>query len=107
MTESEQDKGPAGTPKNSGMSDFRKALIWTAVPLVTLGIAVFGLRVVSRPANWGFASGVAGFIVAALWAVALLTAVGFAIAGRRRIAAGIFAGAGIGLVGVGLTCFGL
>ena len=98
---------PGPAPTKRGMSDFRKALIWTAVPLVALGLTGFGLRVIGRfSGGAGLRVAFSPAIVPLLWVLAIFIATGFAIAGKRQIAAGMFAGIAIGLVGVGLTCFG-
>jgi hypothetical protein len=99
--------GTRPVPKKGGTSDFRKALIWTAVPLLALGLTGFGLRVVARfSGGAGLPVAFSPAIVPLLWVLAIFTAIGFAIAGKRQVAAGMFAGIAIGLVGVGLTCFG-
>ena len=110
MKEGTSPNPPAPPPERSG-NVFRKVFLWTAIPLAALAVLDLVLaRLIFRL----FApSGVAGFflvslrsLLATLWLVALFTAIGFAIAGKRQIAAGMFAGAGIGLVALGLTCFG-
>ncbi len=77
------------------MSDFRKALLWTAIPIIVLSVVsmtriFFGLF-------W--------FAPLGLLVLAILACIGFAIAHKRQIATGILAGIGIGIVGLGLTCF--
>ncbi len=101
---------PGPVPKPRGMSDFRKAFIWTAVPLVALAVFDFVLGLLN---SYLWRSGISGmflislrFPLAILWVAALFTAVAFAIARRRQIAAGMLAGVAIGFVAVGLTCFG-
>ena len=75
------------------MSDFRKALIFTAIPIVVLSlISLAGFIIVSLAAT-------------ALWVIAIVAAIVFAVKGRRTTAAGIFAGIGIGIVALGATCF--
>ena len=81
------------------MRDFRKALLWTAIPLVIVGISSAGAVMA------GVQVGLLGGVTTALWFLAILACIGFAIAHKRQIATGILAGAGIGLVGLGLTCF--
>ena len=63
------------------MSDFAKALMWTAIASVVLP----GL----------------------IWLAGIITAIVFATRGKRSIAAGILAGVGIGIVAWGATCFAL
>ncbi len=96
---------PSAT-KKPGMSTFRKAMLWTGLPLVGLSLLQFGARIVTRTFSGGIAIGFSGTFVALLWVLVLLTALGLLIAGRRQVGAGMLAGAGIGLVGMGLTCFG-
>lgn len=91
------------------MSDFRKALIWTAVPIVVIGIiSVLGgvLQRVGVPYSYdSYYLRFAWFGAAACWLLAVLVATGFAIAGRRQIASGMFAGIAIGILALGVTCF--
>jgi hypothetical protein len=87
-------------PPRKGMSDFRKALLWTAIPILVLSVGGAGTAVAT---GGGFAPG--GALGGILWVVAILVSIGFAVARRRQIALGILAGAAIGLVGLGLTCF--
>jgi hypothetical protein len=83
------------TPK-SGMSDFRKGLLWTAAPISLVGII----------SSMGISELIMGWIVAVgLWIVASITAIVLSIAGRRGLASGIFAGVGISFVVLGITCF--
>ena len=110
MIEDGPTQGQPAPLKKGGMSEFRKALFWTAVPLVALAVFDFALGLLN---SYLWRSGVSGmflislrFPLAILWVAALFTAVGFAIARRRQIAAGMFAGVGIALVALGLTCFG-
>ena len=82
------------------MSAFLKALLFTAMPMLVwsaVGVAL------TRP-RFGFAVSIAG-VGAVAFVVAILISVGFAVARKRQIALGILAGAAIGLVGLGLTCF--
>lgn len=111
MKEDTAQQGQPPPPKKGGMSDFRKAFIWTAVPLVALAVIDFALGWFN---SFLWRSGVSVMFLfslrgplAILWLAALFTAIGFAIARKRQIAAGMFAGVGIGLVALGLTCFGL
>ena len=95
---SEQKQTEPSTRK--GMSDFRKALLWTAIPILVLSVGGAGATVAT---GGSFAPG--GAFGGILWVLAILVCVGFAVARKRQIAAGILAGTAIGLVGVGLTCF--
>ena len=109
MKEGVGQPGPAQPPRKVGKSDFRKAFIWIAIPLVALAILDLALGWLS---SYLWRSDVPGrffslgFPLTILWVAALFTAIGFAIAGKRQIAAGMFAGVGVGLVALGLTCFG-
>ena len=85
------------------MSDFRKALLWTAIPILVL--SAIGAPGALAPSSAWVGFGVFGGVAAGLWGLAILACIGFAIARKRQIALGILAGVGIGLVGVGLTCF--
>ena len=76
------------------MSDFRKALLWTAVPLVVM--ALLGLI-----PGFGFSMGIAGMAILAAFIVGLV----FLLTKRRQLAAGVFTGMAIGIVALGATCF--
>ncbi len=79
------------------MSDFRKAFMITAIPIVVLSlISTAGASMESIYNAW--------FIAGGLWVIAILSAIGFTIAHKRQIASGIFAGIGIGIVALGATC---
>jgi hypothetical protein len=89
-------------PTKKRMSDFRKGLLWTAIPILVLSaIGAGGTMAKSSPVVYGAFSVVAY----GLWGLAILACIGFAIAHKRQIAIGILAGIGIGVVGLGLTCF--
>ena len=89
------------------MSDFSKALMITAIPIVALSVvSAVGARAVGGGVE------VIGFLYVWLIPVLLLliaigAAIGYTVKGRREIAAGIWAGIGIGIVSLGLTCFAL
>ena len=72
------------------MSDFFKALLATAIPIVALSLISIVLRV---------------SVIGPAIAVAIVVAIIFAASGRRNIANGILAGIGIGFVVQGVTCF--
>ena len=98
-----QDQGqtPQSRPApRKKMSDFVKAFIWTAVPLAVVSIAST-VTTATATGGGGFAIGVGGL----LFAAAIVVSIAFAIARKRQIAAGVLAGAAIGLVGLMLTCF--
>jgi ABC-type uncharacterized transport system permease subunit len=63
------------------MSDFQKAMMWTAIAAVVLN-----------------ALGILAGIVAAVI---------FAVKGKRQIMSGILAGLGIGIVALGASCFAI
>ena len=86
-------------------SDFRKALLWTAIPVVALDLigagVMWGQRMNSVLGGWFVTAGLG------VWILAILACIGFAIARKRQIALGILAGVGIGLAGQMLSCFTL
>ena len=85
------------------MSNFRKALMATAIPIVTLSIfGAVGNAVGGRFGDpffllWWGATG--------LCVVGFLMAIVLYFMGKRDIAAGIAAGTAIGIVSLGVTCF--
>ena len=84
------------TPK-SGMSDFRKGLLWTAAPISLVGI-VSSIGIGALRMGW--------FVALGLWILTFLAAVVLAISKRTRsLSAGMFAGVGISFVVLGITCF--
>jgi hypothetical protein len=92
-----------GRPGRKRLSSFVKAMIWTSIPLLLIS-AVSTVAAIIATQGRGFGepgTGIGGL----LFGVAILAAVAFLIARKGQIAAGIFAGAGIGLVGLMLTCF--
>ena len=84
-----------------GMSDFRKAFMWTAIPIIVFSIINAGMTFFNHWVGFGIISGFALW----LWLLAILACIGFAIARKRQIALGTLVGIGIGIVGLGLTCF--
>ena len=86
------------------MNKFWKALIATAIPIVALSIiSTAGMWTGINDNNSLF--GIAWFIALVLLFAAFVTAIVFAATGRRQLMAGIFAGAGIGILAMGTTCF--
>jgi cytochrome bd-type quinol oxidase subunit 2 len=90
------------------MSSFRKALLWTAIPIVVLSF--ISMAGVAGGPTWGGTGGMG--VLAVVWFFAALYFVGaiialivYAIRRKRQIAAGILAGLGIGIVALGATCF--
>lgn len=98
------------------MSDFRKAFMWTTIPIVALSlISTAGLAVMAGQVagtGWGGSTTLGFWIFASAWAGAVACAIAaivvliiFGVKGERQIAAGILAGIGIGVVSLGATCF--
>jgi hypothetical protein len=88
------------------MSDYRKALLWTAIPIVVIGLISVVDSVVRGIGGFDFYDlNFVWFGAVACWFLAVLAAVGFTIAGKRQIASGIFAGVAIGILALGVTCF--
>ncbi len=87
------------------MSSFKKALIWTAIPIVVLSvISAAGRMPTGGGLDWDPLLAL-WFVAAGLLGLVILAAIGFAVARKRQIAAGILAGIGIGSVSLGVTCF--
>ena len=84
---------------NRPMSTFRKALLWTAIPIGAIASfsSIAGGREGTIESSWG--------IAAALWLVALVLAAVFAVTGKRQVASGMLAGIGISFLVLGITCF--
>jgi len=82
------------------MSNFRKVLIFTAIPIVILSLVSLG----GRSTDFTEGLGVAWLGAGGLWVIAVLTAIGFAIKGRREISSGILVGVAIGFVSLVVTC---
>lgn len=76
------------------MSNFVKALIFTAVPLVAASLIA-----IAFPSAW-IGAGI-------LFAAAIVSIVVFAIRGQRRIVLGVLVGAAIGVVSMGVSCFAM
>ncbi len=87
------------------MSDFGKALMITAIPIVVLSVtSAAGAALFSVDPRTG--PPMTLWVVATLmWVIAVVVAIVFAVKGKRKIAAGIWAGIGIGIVSLGVTCF--
>jgi hypothetical protein len=98
MSQNQVEPPPRPPPKS--MSAFRKALLWTAIPILLLSFGGAGAAVAT---GGGFAPG--GAFGGILWVLAILVCIAFAIARRRQIALGMLAGLGIALVGLGVSCF--
>ena len=81
------------------MSDFRKALVLTSIPIITTSLISLGEK--SDYLIEGL--GVTWLVAGIFWAIAVLTAIGFTIKGRGEIASGIWVGVAIGLAFLGGT----
>jgi hypothetical protein len=82
------------------MRPFLKGFLLTAVPLgVVLGVASGGA--VANTSWYGVLFAVGG----ALTFVALVAGIALAIHREREMAAGFFAGMGVGVLGLVVTCF--
>ena len=90
------------------MSDFRKALLWTAIPIVVLSllstILSFYDRSGSPDKNVERTLGL-WFLAVYYLVGAAIGAIIFGIISKRTIASGIWAGIGIGIISLGVTCF--
>jgi lipid-binding SYLF domain-containing protein len=90
------------------MSDFRKALLWTAIPIVVLSLISTGFvfhdrygRDIERQK-----SAIGLWFYAVFYLVgATIGAIIYGLRGKRNIASGIWAGIGIGIISLGVTCF--
>jgi cation transport ATPase len=102
-----QQEGRPYLQAKGGMSGFRKALLWTAVPIVVLSlIGMAGI------AGGLYAEDILQVLLGFLWlgavlyfAGAVIVLVVYAVIHKREIAAGILAGLGIGIVSLGVSCF--
>ena len=81
------------------MSSYRKALLFTAVPIILSSLISLG----SKQPDLNKGLGIAWLIAGDLWLLSLLAYIGFRLKKRREIASGILTGAGIGLVFLGVT----
>jgi len=84
------------------MNDFRKALAWTAIPIVVVSILSTFERL-----GWyfSFPMSFAWFGAAGLWVLAIIVAAGFALTGKRQAVSGMVVGIAIGILALGVTCF--
>jgi hypothetical protein len=80
------------------MTDFKKGLLATAIPLVLLG-----LLSTAGPAFNGLY--IAWFLGALGWLGAFITMLVLAISGRQRYVAGIVTGLALGFLALFTTCF--
>ena len=109
----EQENQTPPVPKRR-MSDFRKALMWTAVPTFVLSIvsmSIVRLVLWAQDTSVGSYSGsmtLLGIQLAVMGAAILAAGVAAIVlyrTGKRQVAAGILAGAGIGFVASFVSCF--
>jgi len=94
-------KWPDGHPppqKGMNMSDFRKALLQTAIPIVVLSL-------LSTLSYWIAAFVALWFIAAFIVLIALGRAIFSLVTGERGRAAGIFTGIAIGIISTSASCF--
>jgi uncharacterized membrane protein len=86
------------------MSGFRKALLWTAGPIVAMSLISTAGNLVR---NAFIADATAWLWLAAVvyGAGAAIASIVFAIAGRKQISAGMAAGLAIGIISLAGTCF--
>ncbi len=86
------------------MTDFRKAFVWTAIPIVTLSIvstAGAGYGVSGAKFWMGFYF--VWYVAAGLLLVAAIAMVALYAKGKKESASGILAGVGVGVLAVGTT----
>jgi hypothetical protein len=76
-------------------NDFKKAFLWTAIPI----------GVVSCFRGWGWGLGGFGILIAVISGLILLGSKRKEESWLRAAGAGVLAGAGIGVVVMGLSCF--
>ena len=81
------------------MSNFRKALMFTAIPIVLTSLISLG----SQQPEMNKGLSIAWLIAGDMWLIAILTFIGFYLKKRKEIALGILAGAGIGAVFLAIT----
>jgi hypothetical protein len=86
------------------MTDFQKALLATALPLVVLGlVSTAGIGI--GGSNTGLWPAVVWFAGAAIWLCATIAVVVLNAAGKQRYIAGMLAGLALGFVALFATCF--
>ena len=82
------------------MSDFRKSLVFTAIPILVISLISLG----GRSTDYTEGLSMAWLVAGSLWVIAVLTAIGFALKRRGEIAKGMLAGIFIGLASLAVTC---
>ncbi len=101
-----QEKQTPTAPKK-GMSDFRKALLWTAVPLLILSVASMTGVVVSSDEGSALGFGFLWLGAVLYFLGAIIAVIVFAVMREKQRAAGVLAGLAIGIVSLGATCFAM
>jgi hypothetical protein len=95
-------------PPRKGMSDFRKALMLTSIPIVATSVISLLVQIAKPGATPEYYT---GFFLALipdfLILVSIVAAIVLAIRGKRQLAAGMWAGVGIGVVSLGVSCFAM
>ena len=84
------------------MSNFRKSLMITMIPLVALSLVSIAGGVLAS--GWEWVVWVR-FLGVFLVMVAIVAAIVFFFKGRKDIASGMLTGIGIGIVALGVSCF--
>ncbi len=87
------------------MSDFKKALLWTAIPVGGLSIISAAGAAVIRNTNTQSPFTYVWFAAVACFIAAFVALIVFIVKRKNRVAAGILAGIGIGIVALGASCF--
>ena len=91
-----------------GMSNFRKALLWTAIPIIILSVvSMTGVAVGSGDEGAEFSFGFLWIGAFLYFLGAIILLIIFAIMHERQKMAGILAGLGISIVSLGATCFAM
>lgn len=85
------------------MSDFRKGLLYTAVPIIIVSVAGMGM---SETSGFPIIIHPLWYAAVAFWGVGIFVAFGFGVAGKKEIAKGISRGLIIGFVVLIATYFG-
>jgi hypothetical protein len=88
------------------VSNFRRVLLLTAIPIVALSLISVG-GAAQDLESWEPGLYGVWLLAALLFLIALVVAIVFSIRGKRGVAAGVWTGIGIGVVSLGLTCFGI
>lgn len=81
------------------MSNYRKAVLFTAIPIVVSSLISVG----SKSPDLNKELGIAWLIAGDMWLIALITALVFQLKKYKQIASGILLGAAIGAFSLGVT----